>query len=47
MKKKRIDDALIQPYSGHESRKSLEMYSKLAITETQNEYNEVIKKFPI
>ncbi|MGR6764505.1 hypothetical protein ACU1JV_22135 [Paenibacillus sp. T2-29] len=42
-----MDDALIQPYSGHESRKSLEMYSKLAITETQNEYNEVIKKFPI
>ncbi|WP_231860493.1 hypothetical protein [Paenibacillus polymyxa] len=30
-----MDDALIQPYSGHESRKSLEVYSKLAITETQ------------
>ncbi|MFT9370781.1 hypothetical protein [Paenibacillus sp. Mc5Re-14] len=41
-----MDDALIQPYSGHESRKSLEMYSKLAITETQNKYNEVIKKIP-
>jgi len=38
------DDALIQPYSGHESRKSLEVYSKLAITDAQFEYNEVINK---
>jgi integrase/recombinase XerD len=29
LKKQGIDDALIQPYSGHESRKSLEIYSKL------------------
>ena len=42
-----IDDALIQPYSGHESRKSLEIYSKLSITDAQNEYNSVIKNFPI
>jgi integrase/recombinase XerD len=41
LKKQGIDDALIQPYSGHESRKSLEIYSKLAITDTQQEYNEV------
>jgi Site-specific recombinase XerD len=47
LKKQGIDDALIQPYSGHESRKSLEVYSKLAITEAQQEYNEVINKFPI
>lgn len=47
LKKQGIDDALIQPYSGHESRKSLEVYSKLAITDAQNEYNEVINKFPI
>lgn len=47
LKKQGIDDALIQPYSGHESRKSLEVYSKLAITEAQNEYNEVINKFPV
>ncbi|MEK5400146.1 tyrosine-type recombinase/integrase [Paenibacillus sp. FSL K6-2859] len=46
LKKQGIDDALIQPYSGHESRKSLEVYSKLAITDAQNEYNEVINKFP-
>lgn len=47
MKKKGIDDALIQPYSGHESRKSLEIYSKLSITDAQNKYNEVINEFPI
>lgn len=47
LKKQGIDDALIQPYSGHESRKSLEIDSKLAITDTQQEYNEVINKFPI
>ncbi|MCR8964074.1 site-specific integrase [Brevibacillus halotolerans] len=39
LKKQGIDDALIQPYSGHESRKSLEVYSKLAITDAQQEYN--------
>jgi integrase/recombinase XerD len=47
LKKQGIDDALIQPYSGHESRKSLDVYSKLAITKAQQEYNEVINKFPI
>ncbi|WP_088225401.1 tyrosine-type recombinase/integrase [Desulfosporosinus sp. FKB] len=47
LKKQGIDDALIQPYSGHESRKSLEVYSKLAITDAQQEYNDVINKFPI
>lgn len=47
LKKQGVDDALIQPYSGHESRKSLEVYSKLAITDAQQEYNEVINKFPI
>ncbi|WP_426983736.1 tyrosine-type recombinase/integrase [Brevibacillus borstelensis] len=47
LKKQGIDDALIQPYSGHESRKSLEVYSKLAITDAQFEYNEVINNFPV
>ncbi|WP_289139246.1 tyrosine-type recombinase/integrase [uncultured Brevibacillus sp.] len=48
LKKQGIDDALIQPYSGHESRKSLEVYSQLTITDAQFEYNEVIKhSFPI
>lgn len=47
LKKQGINDALIQPYSGHESRKSLEVYSKLAITDVQDENNEIINKFLI
>jgi integrase/recombinase XerD len=47
LKKQGIDDALIQPYSGHASRKSLEIYSRLAIGEAQEEYNSVIGRFPI
>jgi len=47
LKKQGIDDALIQPYSGHESRKSLEIYSRLSIGEAQEEYNKVIDRFPI
>lgn len=42
-----IDDAHIQPFSGHESRKSLEVYSKLAITDAQKEYDKIIDKFII
>jgi integrase/recombinase XerD len=47
LKKQGIDDALIQPYSGHASRQSLEIYSRLAIAEAQKEYNNVIEDFPI
>ena len=47
LKKQGIDDALIQPYSGHESRKSLEIYSKLSITDAQAGYEEIIGKFPV
>ena len=47
LKKQGIDDALIQPYSGHESRKTLEIYSKLSINEAQKEYNDNMDKFPI
>lgn len=47
LKKKGIEDALIQPYSGHESRQSLEIYSKLSIGEAQEEYDNVIGKFPV
>lgn len=47
LKKQGIDDALIQPYSGHESRKSLEIYSLLAIAEAQERYDEVMGRFPI
>ena len=31
LKKEGIDDALIQPYSGHATRQSLEIYSKLSL----------------
>jgi len=47
LKKQGIDDALIQPYSGHDSRQSLEVYSRLSIKDAQNKYNENIGKFPI
>lgn len=47
LKKQGVDDALIQPYSGHASRQSLEIYSRLALDDAQPEYNEVIKRFPV
>ncbi len=47
LKKQGIEDALIQPYSGHESRKSLEIYSRLSIGDAQEEYENVIEKFPV
>jgi len=47
LKKQGVDDALIQPYSGHASRQSLEIYSRLAIEEAQEEYDRVIGRFPV
>jgi integrase/recombinase XerD len=47
LKKQGIDDALIQPYSGHASRQSLEVYSRLAIAEAQQAYDAVIGRFPV
>lgn len=47
LKKQGIDDAFIQPYSGHKHRLSLEIYSKLSIKEAQDEYNKNIGNFPI
>jgi len=47
LKKQGLDDALIQPYSGHASRQSLEIYSRLAIGEAQQEYDQVIGRFPV
>ncbi|MBN8523191.1 MAG: hypothetical protein J0M23_05000 [Rickettsiales bacterium] len=34
-------------YFRHNSRKSLEIYSRLSITDAQKKYNEVINNFPI
>lgn len=45
LKSQGIDDALIQPYSGYESRQSLEIYSRLSIQEAQTAYEDKIKKF--
>jgi integrase/recombinase XerD len=47
LKKQGVDDALIQPYSGHASRESLEVYSKLAIRDAQDAYDVVMEDFPI
>jgi integrase/recombinase XerD len=47
LKKQGIDDALIQPYSGHASIKSLEIYSLLSLSDAQEEYNSVIDRSPI
>ena len=47
LKKQGLDDALIQPYSGHETRQSLEIYSKLSIADAQKAYNQKIGEFPI
>ena len=47
LKKQGIDDALIQPYSGHESRQSLENYSRLSLADAQKEYDQVMGRFPI
>jgi len=47
LKKQGIDDALIQPYSGHESRQSLEIYSKLSLADAQHEYDQAMGRFPI
>jgi integrase/recombinase XerD len=47
MKKEGVSDALIQGYSGHDSMRSLELYSKLSTEECQAEYENKIKEFPI
>ena len=47
LKTKGIDDALIQPYSGHENCSSFEIYSKLSLSDAQESYDHNIKDFPI
>ncbi|HWS84237.1 MAG TPA: hypothetical protein VN207_08255 [Ktedonobacteraceae bacterium] len=44
--KEGIDDALIQP-SGHATRQSLEIYSKLSLADAQSSYNRAMEQFPI
>ncbi|MGH9222506.1 MAG: tyrosine-type recombinase/integrase [Acidimicrobiales bacterium] len=47
LKTQGIDDALIQPYSGHASRTSLEIYSRIALADAQDSYEKVIDRFPV
>jgi integrase/recombinase XerD len=47
LKTQGIDNALIQPYSGHETRQSLEIYSRIALADAQKEYQGVIERFPV
>jgi integrase/recombinase XerD len=47
LKTQGIDDALIQPYSGHTTRTSLEIYSKIALSHAQDAYDTVIHTFPV
>lgn len=47
LKKQGIDDAMIRPFSGHESGKLLEIYSRLSITVTQGEYNKTMSTYPV
>lgn len=47
LKKEGIDDALIQPYSGHATRQSLEIYSRLSLADAQPVYNQAMEHFPI
>jgi len=47
LKTQGIDDALIQPYSGHASRTSLEIYSRVALADAQESYDKVIDRFPV
>ncbi|GHO55987.1 tyrosine-type recombinase/integrase [Ktedonobacter robiniae] len=47
LKKEGIDDALIQPYSGHATRQSLEIYSRLSLADAQPSYNQAMEHFPI
>jgi integrase len=42
-----VDDALIQPYSGHESRTSLEIDSRMALSNAQQPYDGVIDRFRV
>jgi integrase/recombinase XerD len=47
LKRRGVDDALIQPYSGHACRESLEIAPQLAIGEAQLAYDGVVARFPV
>ena len=47
LKTQGIDDALIQPYSGHATRQSLEIYSRIALANAQDAYDQAIGRYPV
>jgi integrase/recombinase XerD len=47
LKTQGIDDALIQPYSGHATRQSLEIYSRIALANAQEAYDQAIGHYPV
>ncbi len=47
LKTQGIDDALIQPYSGHASRQSLEIYSRIALADAPQAYDDAIGRYPV
>jgi integrase/recombinase XerD len=47
LKTQGIDDALIQSYDGHATRQSLEIYSRLALADAQQRYDDAIGDFPV
>jgi integrase/recombinase XerD len=48
MKKNEVEDALLQPYSGHKHTDSLERFRKLAsFVEVKEKYEKIIRKFPV
>ena len=48
LKTQGVDDALIQPYSGHASRQSLdEIYSRVALADAQQAYDQTFGRLPV
>ena len=47
LKTQGIDDALIQPYSGHATRQSPEIYSRIVLADAQKAYNDAIGRYPV
>jgi integrase/recombinase XerD len=45
--RKGLLDAKVQVISGHESRKSLEIYQELSLGDVQKDYEEAMKDFPV
>jgi len=46
LKKEKVDDAQIQLISGHSSRKSLEIYTHIALSDVKQDYETAVRKLP-